>query len=80
VSSEDVSVIIKGDTLTFTNSALRNDPLGFDPHPDGSFSLISTAGGWSASLIQGRIVGNVLDADITDGPCEHHWHLTKTPQ
>jgi hypothetical protein len=31
-------------------------------------------------LIHGRIVGNVLDAHVTNGPCEHHWHLTKKPQ
>jgi hypothetical protein len=77
VPSEDVSVIIKGDTLTLTNSALRDYPLGFDPHPDGSFSLISTGASGAGVLIQGRIVGSVLDADVTNGPCEHHWHLTK---
>jgi hypothetical protein len=74
-SEESVSATIHGGVLTFTNSALRNYSIGFDPHPDGSFSEISTAG--ASVLIQGRIVGNVLDADVANGPCEHHWHLTK---
>ena len=26
-------------------------------------------------LIQGRVVGDVLEADVTNGPCEHHWYL-----
>jgi hypothetical protein len=77
VPTEDVSAIIKGDTLTLTNSALRDYPLGFDPHPDGSFSLISTGASGAGVLIEGRIVGSMLDADVSNGPCEHHWHLTK---
>jgi hypothetical protein len=27
--------------------------------------------------IRGRIVGNVLDADVINVPCVHHWHLEK---
>jgi hypothetical protein len=77
-SEESVSATIHDGVLTFTNSALRNYSIGFDPHPDGSFNEISTAG--ASVFIQGRIVGNVLDADVTNGPCEHHWHLTKAPQ
>jgi hypothetical protein len=77
VASEDVSVTINGGALTFTDSALRDFSIGFNPHEDGSFGLISAAIGGTAALIQGRIVGGVLDADVTDGPCEHHWHLTK---
>jgi hypothetical protein len=80
VLSEDVSVAIHGEALTFTDSALRDFSIGFDPDQDGSFGLISTAISGGAVLIQGRIVGNVLDADVTNGPCEHHWHLTKKPQ
>jgi hypothetical protein len=80
VPSEDVSVTIEDNVLTFSDSALRNFSIGFDPHPDGAFGLISTAISGGAVLIQGHIVGNVLDADVTNGPCEHHWHLTKKPQ
>jgi AraC-like DNA-binding protein len=80
VSSEDVSGTIAGGALTFTDSALRNYSIGFDPHPDGSFGEISTGSGGTGVLIQGRIVGGVPDADVSNGPCEHHWHLTKKPQ
>jgi hypothetical protein len=78
-TEDDVSVTIHGGALTFTHSALRNFSIGFDPHPDGSFRMMSVIGG-GAVLIRGRVVGGVLDADVTNGPCEHHWHLTKNPQ
>jgi hypothetical protein len=78
-ASEDVSVTIHGGALTFTDSALHDYSIGFDPRPDGSFDLISTGLSGAVVLIQGRIVGDVLDTDVTNGPCEHHWHLTKNP-
>jgi hypothetical protein len=76
-AKEDVSVTVHGETLTFTNSSLRNETIMFAPRQDGSFGLISAGTGGSAVLIRGRIVGNVLEADATNGPCEHHWHLEK---
>ena len=79
IPSENVSVTINGEVLRFTDSALHNYAIGFAPHPDGSFGSISTGNGGGAALIRGRIVGSVLDADVTNGPCEHHWHLTKVP-
>ena len=79
VPSEDVSVTIQDGLLTFTDSALRNFSIGFQPKQDGSFGDVAMA--WvGLPIIQGRIVGSVLDADVTNGPCEHHWHLTKKPQ
>jgi hypothetical protein len=80
VPSENVSVTIQGEALTFTDSALRKFAIGFNPHPDGSFGLISTAISGGSVLIRGRVVAGVLDADVTNGPCEHHWHLTESPQ
>jgi hypothetical protein len=77
-TEDDVSVTIRGGALTFTDSALRDFSIGFDPHQDGSFRMMSVIGG-DPVLIQGRIVGGVLDADVTNAPCEHHWHLTKHP-
>jgi hypothetical protein len=79
VASEDVSATIHGGALTFTDSALRGYSIGFDPRHDGSFDLISTGISGGGVLISGRIVGGVLDADVTNGPCEYHWHLTKNP-
>ena len=78
-SDDDVSVTIRGAELTFTNSELRNFGIGFSPHQDGSFSETYADTGGASVLIRGRIVGGVLDADVTNGPCEHHWHLTKNP-
>jgi hypothetical protein len=76
---DDVSVTIRGAVLTFTNSELHNFVIGFAPHQDGSFSETYADVGGGSVLIQGRIVGSVLDADVTNGPCQHHWHLTKNP-
>ena len=78
-AEEDVSVTIHDGALTFTDKAFRNFSIGFDPKQDGSFGEISTGMGGAAVVIEGRIVARVLDADVTNGSCEHHWHLTKTP-
>lgn len=76
-TSEDVSVTIKNGTLTFTDSALKNFAMGFDPMPDGSFDKIDTESGGTVVTIRGRIADNTLDADVVNGPCRHHWHLEK---
>jgi hypothetical protein len=76
-SGDDVSVTIHGRALTFTNSALRDFPLSFDPYRDGSFGEIYTDIGGAYVLVHGRIVGDVLDADVTSSACEHHWHLKR---
>jgi hypothetical protein len=72
-----VSVKIHGDTLTFTDSLLRNVVIGFEPHQDGSFNRIYTDIGGGTVLIEGRITGDVLEADVINSPCEHHWRLKK---
>jgi hypothetical protein len=78
-AKDDVSVTIHGEALKFTNSQLRNFAIGFDPRPDGTFGEIHTDMGGTSVLIRGRIVGGILDADVTGPVCEHHWHLTKSP-
>ena len=76
-AEEDVSVTIHGETLSFTNSVLRNFVIGVDPHPDGSFHEIYIDEGGATVNIVGHITGNVLEADATNPPCEQHWHLKK---
>ena len=77
VAEENVSVTIHGDMLSFTDSALRDIVIGFEPHQDGSFFRIYSDVGGGTVLIEGRIVGDVLEADVTNAPCEHHWRLKK---
>ena len=77
-ADDNVSATISGGTLTFTDSALKNFTIGFDPRPDGSFGLISVNISGAVVTIHGRIVGNTLDADVVNGPCQHHWHLQKS--
>jgi hypothetical protein len=73
----DVSVTIHGETLTFTNSALPNFLIAYNPDPDGSFSQVYVDIGGDTVTIQGRVTGGFLDADVTNAPCEYHWHLKK---
>jgi hypothetical protein len=76
-TEDDVSVIIHGESLTFSNSKLRGFIIGFEPRPDGSFSEVSTGIEGTTVQIDGHIVGDVLDADVTTTACQHHWHLTR---
>ena len=76
-AEDDVSVIIYGEMLSFTDSALRKFRVGFYPGQDGSFGEISVGEGDNAVQIRGRLVGDIIDADVTNGACKHHWHLKK---
>jgi hypothetical protein len=76
-AEDDVSVTIHGETLTFTNSALRNFLIAFTLHQDGSFNQIYIDAGGDTVTMQGRITKGFLDADVTNPPCAHHWHLKK---
>ena len=78
-AEDNVSATIQNDTVIFTNSALKDFGIGFNVQPDGSFSEVDTETGGAVVTIRGRIVGNTLDADVVNGPCEHHWHLQKVP-
>ena len=76
-AEDDVSVTIRSEALTFTNSRHHNYSMGFEPHPDGSFNEISAGVEGGVVSIQGRIVGDAIDADVDDGVCKHHWHLVR---
>jgi hypothetical protein len=76
-TNQSVSLIIHGDVLTFTNSVLENFAIAVDIHPDGTFSDIYVDVGGDVTEIHLRIVGSVLDADVTNPPCQHHWRLEK---
>ena len=39
--TEDVTVVIKDGTLTFSDSNAKVYTISFDPHPDGSFRQLS---------------------------------------
>jgi hypothetical protein len=71
---ENVSLIIRGDTLSFTDSQAHGTiPFDFT----GSFYLSGLNKYEETMTIYGRIVGDTLDVDVTNPPCEHHWHLKK---
>ena len=74
-----VSVVIRSDTLKFTVGDRPSIVIGFSPRPDGSFRLMSAGIAGPAVFINGRIIGDVIDADVTNAPCEFHWQLTKEP-
>src|SRR6516164_7006495 len=63
-AEDDVSVTIHGETLTFTNSALKKYTMPFDPGPDGSFGQTHTDEGGGIVHYRGRITGDVIEADV----------------
>jgi hypothetical protein len=76
-AEDDVSVTIHGETLTFTNSALKNFTQPFYPRPDGSFGETYTDAGGAVVHYHGHVAGDVMDVDVENPPCEYHWHLEK---
>src|SRR5215472_5849840 len=76
-AEDDVSVTIDGETLTFTNSALKKYTMPFDSSPDGSFGQTHTDESGGVVHYHGRITGDVIEADAQNPDCEHHWHLKK---
>ena len=76
-AEDDVSVTIIGETLTFTNSALKKYTMPFDPDPDGSFGQTHTDEGGSIVHYHGRIMGNVMEANVENPDCEYNWRLKK---
>ena len=76
-AEDNVSGTIHGETLTFTNSALKKYTMPFDPGSDGSFGETHTDEGGAAVHYHGRIMGDVMDANVENPPCEYHWHLKK---
>jgi hypothetical protein len=76
-AEDDVSVTIDGETLTFTNSALKKYFMPFDPSPDGSFGQTHTDESGAVVHYHGRITEDVIEADVETRDCEYHWHLKK---
>jgi hypothetical protein len=78
---DDVSVTIKGETLAFTNKALKNYIMPFNPKDEGSFGQVHTDERGYVVSYHGRIVGSLMEADVQSyaqsPPCEYHWHLEK---
>jgi len=76
-AKDNVSVTIHGETLTFTNSALKKYVMPFDPDKDGSFGQTYMAEGGASGRYDGRITGGVIEVDAKNPDCEYHWHLKK---
>jgi hypothetical protein len=76
-AEDNVSVNIHGEVLSFSNSVLQNFGIGFYPQQDGSFHPTYTDDGGDIVNIIGHINLDVMAADVTNPPCEHHWHLKK---
>jgi hypothetical protein len=51
-AEDDASVTIDGETLTFTNSALKKYIMLFAPSPDGEFGQTHTDGNYSPPAIR----------------------------
>jgi hypothetical protein len=74
----DVTITIKSGTVRFAVGSNRSSiVIRFEPRPDGSFRRLSRGIDGSAGIVKGRIVGDVVDADVINARCEFHWHVTK---
>ena len=62
-----VSVTLRGEALTFTNSRLHSISISFKPQPNGSFSQISAGGGCSATIWMERASIKMDSATTLDG-------------
>jgi hypothetical protein len=78
-AEDPVSVTIHGPQLKYTDSALKEFVIAFDPQPDGSFDQTYEDVGGTTIFYKGRVAGDSIDADVTNyaTECTHHWHLTK---
>jgi hypothetical protein len=76
-AEDDVSITIHGEALTFTNSAFKKYVIGFFPRQDGSFDGIHTGIDGGSVHFVGHISGDVIEGDVDNPPCQHHWHLKK---
>jgi hypothetical protein len=65
-AEDNVSVTIHGATVTFTSSALRQFAIIFYPSQDGSFGETYQGEGGETVNIRGRVIGDVIEADVTD--------------
>ena len=76
-AEDDVSVTIHGEVSTFTNSTSKKFVIGFFVRQDRSFDQIHTDVDGDTVHILGRIIGDIIEADVNNPPCEYHWHLKK---
>lgn len=76
-AQDNVSVTIRGETLTFTNDDLHKFTVGFYPRPDGAFGQAHSRQGGTAIRIRGRITKDIMEADVFGSSCQHHWHLRR---
>ena len=75
-AEDDVSVTITGETMTFTTSAFKSILCLFILAPTDPSQTFNHQG-HSVVQYHGLIIGDVMDADIENPPCEYHWHLKK---
>ena len=76
-AEDDISVTITGETMKITTRE-KKYIMPFYPRPDGTFGQIPMSNGGSGFLhYHGRILGDVMDGDTENPPCEYHWHLKR---
>ena len=72
-----MSVTIQDTIMLFTNGILHSFVLELESNPDGSFERTYISAGGHYVVIHGRIMGNVIEADVENEPCSHHWRVKK---
>ena len=76
-ADDDISVTVHGKTLKYTGSRLQNFVIAFYPRQDGSFRQSHVHQQGAFVNIEGRVSGELIEADVANPHCEHHWYLRK---
>jgi len=66
--------------INFHQQCFEQVQIAFYPRQDGAFGSTYASEGGAGVRIHGNIRGDLIEADITNPPCQHHWHLTKVTQ
>jgi hypothetical protein len=77
LAEEDISVVIRGESLTFSSNEFRKFAMGFYPRADGSFNQSHVHVEGAYVTIRGLVTGDIIQADVINPPCEYHWSLKK---
>jgi hypothetical protein len=79
VGRENVTVVIAGSTLKFTNREWQGISMGFNPGSDGSFGGAVEDPGGHVVDVRGVATPSTMDASVLNygNGCAYHWFLEK---
>lgn len=77
VLKDPVSVTIKGNALTFSDSQTKGYTISITPDPDGFIGQLASDEAGKIVQLRGHLEKDELDGDVIGPICSHHWHLVR---